>query len=194
MITSEQLSDRIFDFFNNIFLDNRTDFGFSADPTKAFKEDRQNSNIRTTDQTILFYRIEPIQPMGNINTSYTRVFNRETKQEEIYTAEKVNVTMNVMSKKKGMAKNAMRAFLIYIQSTRKYLACYGLPFNFVLINSEKMPRDLSALEEDAWVERLELELIFSYNDKIEIGDIQFTQTPSSVEDVKDIVQYELIIK
>ena len=123
MITSEQLSDRIFDFFNNIFCDNRTDFGFNSDPTLAFREDRQNDDIRTEDETILFYRIEPVHPMGNTNTSYTRGFNRETKKEEIFTAEKVNVTMNVMSKKKGMAKNAIRAFLIYIQSTRKYLAC-----------------------------------------------------------------------
>lgn len=194
MITSEQLSDRVFDFFNTIFGANRTDFGFNIDATRAFREDRQNDEIRKADQTILYYRINPVSPMGNSNTSYTRIHNRTTEKEEIYSVEKMMVTMNILSKKKGKAKDAMKAFLAYIQSDRKYLACYGLPFNFVLINSMKEPRDLSELEEDSWAERVENELLFTYNDKIEVDDAQFTDHPSSPEEVKDIVQYELISK
>jgi hypothetical protein len=194
MITSQQLSDRIFDFFDKIFADNKTDFGFNADSSLAFKEDRQNNDIRSTDQTILFYRIEETHPIGNTNTSYSRGFNRDTKKENLFTIEQVNVLMNILSKKKGMAKDAMKAFFVYIQSTRIYEATYDLPFNLSLINLERMPRDLTALEEGAWVERMELTITFVYNDIVEIGDIKFTLTPSVVEDVKDIIKFETIVK
>jgi hypothetical protein len=69
-----------------------------------------------------------------------------------------------------------------------------LPFNLSLINLERMPRDLTALEEGAWVERMELTITFVYNDIVEIGDIKFTLTPSVVEDVKDIIKFETIVK
>lgn len=193
MITSQVLSDRIFDFFDVIFGAGKTDYGFNSDSTLAFREERQNDEIRTDEQTILYYRIEDNENKGNSIKSDTVIYNRDNDKEEIYPVRKVTVVMNILSKKKGQANDAIQAFLRYIQSTRKSLACYGLPFNLVLINSDK-DINLTALEEGAWTERREKRLYFTYCDKIEVGDIQFTQQPVVVEDVKDIIQYELITK
>lgn len=193
MIASQDLSDRIFDFFDVIFGTEKTDYGFNADSTLAFREERQNDEIRNDDQTILYYRVEGNANRGNSIKSDLVIYNRVTKKEEIYPVRKVTVVMNVVSKKKGQANDAIQAFLRYIQSSRKSLACYGLPFIFSLVNSdEDIP--LTALEEGAWAERREKKLYFTYCDKIEIGDVQFTQEPATVEDVKDIIQYELITK
>jgi len=193
MIASQDLSDRIFDFFDVIFGTEKTDYGFNADSTLAFREERQNDEIRNDDQTILYYRVEGNANRGNSIKSDLVIYNRVTKKEEIYPVRKVTVVMNVVSKKKGQANDAIQAFLRYIQSSRKSLACYWLPFIFSLVNSdEDIP--LTALEEGAWAERREKKLYFTYCDKIEIGDVQFTQEPATVEDVKDIIQYELITK
>lgn len=193
MISSQDLSDRVFDFFDVIFGAEKTDYGFNSDSTLAFREERQNDDIRTDEETILYYRIEDNTPKGNSIKSDTIIYNREEKKEEIYPVRHVVVVMNILSKKKGQANDAMQAFLRYIQSSRKSLACYGLPFNFALIRSEK-DINLTALEEGSWLERREKKLHFTYCDKVEIGDVQFTQQPAAVEDVRDIIQYELITK
>jgi len=193
MITSEDLSLRVFNFFDTIFGAEKINFGFNADPTLAFRETEQNDAIRNQDPTILYYKIEGNTNRGNSIKSDMVIYNRDTKKEEIYPIRKVTVTMNILSKKKGQANDAMQAFLRYIQSSRKSLACYGLPFIFTLVNSD-IDIDLTALEEGAWTERREKKLYFTYCDKVEIGDIQFTQQLATVEDVKDIIQFELITK
>jgi hypothetical protein len=193
MIDSQALSLRVFNFFDVIFGAEKTDFGFNADPTLAFRETEQNNEIRNNDQTILYYRVEGNANRGNSIKSDMVIYNRVTKKEEIYPVRKVTVVMNVVSKKKGQANDVMQAFLRYIQSSRKNVACYGLPFILALVKSDE-DINLTALEEGAWAERREKKLYFTYCDKIEIGDVQFTQEPATVEDVKDIIQYELITK
>lgn len=193
MIASQDLSDRVFDFFDVIFGAEKVNYGFNGDSTLAFREERQNDDIRTDEETILYYRIDENTNKGNSIKSDTIIYNRDTSKEEIYPIRHVTVIMNILSKKKGLANDAMQAFLRYIQSSRKSLACYGLPFNFVLIRSEP-DINLTALEEGAWAERREKKLHFTYCDKVVIGDVQFTQEPSAVENVKDIIQYELITK
>lgn len=193
MITNLDLSKAIFKFFDLIFANNKTDFLFNSDSNYAFIDSYQNNSIRKDDQTILFYNIEDSDNMGNRIKSDFVVYNRDTGKEEIITTTKLSVSFNILSKKKGMAKNAMRAFAAYIQSSRLESLNNALPFKIFLINSEK-ENNLTALETGSWVERMDKRLLFAYNDKIEIGDIQFTQLPSSVEDVKDIVQNEIIIK
>lgn len=193
MITDLQLSQRLWQFFDTMYGAEKTNFGFNADSNLAFNEDRQNNDIRTQDKTLLFYRMESNEKIGNQISSDTQIYNRTTGKEEIITMRQISVVMNIMTKEKGMAKDAMQAFLAYMQSTRRNTACYGLPFPLVLINSDLL-QNLSDLEEGAWVERLEKRLYFRYNDKITIGDIDFTQEPATLEDVKDIIQYDINLK
>lgn len=193
MITNIDLSKAVFKFFDLIFANNKTDFLFNSNSNYAFVDSYQNNSIRKDDQTILFYNIEDSDNMGNRIKSDVVIYNRDTNKEEVIITKKLNVTFNILSKKKGMAKDAMMAFSAYVQSSRLESLNNALPFKMYLINSEK-ENNLTALETGAWVERMEKRLLFAFNDKIEIGDIQFTQLPSSVENVKDIVQNEIIIK
>lgn len=193
MITSTQLAQRIFDFFNTIYGAEKTNYGFNADANLAFFEDQQNDNVRPQVQTAIFYRLSPPQKIGNKVVSDVQNYNRTTLKEEIITMRKFILTVNFLSKKKGQAKNAWEAFLAYSQSTRMQNACYGLPFPLIMVNYEN-PRDLTALEEGAWAERLEVNLIFNFNDKFVVGDIQFTQEPTTIESVKDIVEFTVNLK
>lgn len=193
MITSENLAKRIFQFFNTLYGAERTNYGFSSNANLAFIQDEQNNAVRPAVETVLFYRLSPPQKIGNKIVSDLQVYNRETLKEEIITMRKFALTVNFLSKKKGNAKDAYDAFLAYIQSTRCQTACYALPFPLVLVNSEN-PQDLTALEEGAWAERIEVILYFNYNDKFIVGDIQFTQEPEAVEDVKEIVQFTVNLK
>lgn len=193
MITNQQLSERIWQFFDVIFGSDKNQFGFNSDSNLAFFDDRQNNAIRVTDGTALFYRIEDYDKAGNPISSDTQNYNRDTNQEEIITMRKVIVIVNFLAKRKGDAQSAHNAFLAYMQSTRRELACYGDPFPLVLVNADK-EQNLSVLEEGAWVERVQKVLHFRYNDKIVIGDIQFTQTVEGPEDVKDVVQYDITLK
>lgn len=193
MITDQQISQRIWQFFDAIFGSDKAQFGFNADSNLAFFGDRQNNAIRTTDSSALFYRVEFYDKVGNPISSDTQNYNRDTNQEEIITMRKIAVVVNFMSKIKGNAQTAHNAFLAYTQSTRREIACYGDPFPLVLVNYEK-EQNLSALEEGAWAERIETILHFRYNDKVIIGNIQFTQLPAQFEDTKDIVQYDINLK
>jgi hypothetical protein len=193
MITNKQLAQRIFDFFDTIYGTEKTTYGFSSDSNLAFFEDQQNDDVRPQVQTAIFYRLSPPQKIGNKVVSDVQIYNRETPKEEIITMRKFILTVNFLSKKKGQAKDAWEAFLAYSQSTRMQKACYSLPFPLVLVNYEN-PKDLTALEEGAWAERIEVDLIFNFNDKFVVGDIQFTQEPATVEDVKDIVQFTVNLK
>lgn len=193
MITNKQLAQRIFDFFDTMYGSEKTTYGFNADSSLAFFEDQQNNDVRPQVQTALFYRLSPPKKIGNKLVSDVQNYNRTTHKEEIITMRKFVLTANFLSKKKGQAKDAYNALLSYIQSTRCQLACYSLPFPLVLVNLSD-PRDLTALEEGAWAERVEVDLFFNYNDKFVVGDIQFTQLPETVEDTKDIVQFTVNLK
>lgn len=193
MITNEQLAKRIFDFFDTIYGDEKTIYGFNANPELAFFEDQQNNDVRPQIQTAIYFRLSPPQKIGNKVVSDVQIYNRETLKEEIITMRKFILTVNFLSKKKGQAKNAWEAFLAYSQSTRCQKACYSLPFPLIMVNYEN-PKDLTALEEGAWAERIEVDLIFNFNDKFIVGDIEFTQEPATVEDVKDIVEFTVNLK
>lgn len=193
MITDQQLSERIWQFFDTIFGPDKTQFGFNADSNLAFFEDRQNNAIRAAGSTALFYRIEDYDKAGNPISSDSQNYDRLTNKEEVITMRKVMVIMNILAKRKGDAQSAHNAFLAYMQSTRRESACYDNPFPFVLVNVEK-EQNLSDLEEGAWVERIQKVLHFRYNDKVVIGDIQFTQPVTELEDVKEVVQYDITLK
>ena len=193
MITSQQLSDRLFQYFDTLFGADKTQFGFNADSDFAFFQDRQNNAVRPEEQTVLFYRIESNDKIGNNISSDTQIYDRLDDKEKILAFRKLTVVINFLSKKKGYAIDAHNAFNAYIQTTRRDYASYALPFPIVLVNSQK-EQNLSGLEEGAWVERIERTLYFCYNDLITIGDIQFTQQPATVEDVKTIIPYDIQFK
>jgi hypothetical protein len=193
VITSTALSNRFFKFFNTLYGSSRTDFGFSADVNFAFIEDNQNNAIRPDANTILFYRIEENEKIGNQISSDSQIYNRETGKEIISTYRQITLVINILSKTKGNAKNAMQMLLALFQSTRMAVASYEDPFPLVLVNALKA-RDLTSLETGAWTERMEKTLYFRYNDNIIIGDIDFTQEVEQLEDVKDVYQYSINLK
>jgi hypothetical protein len=193
MITNLELSQRVYQFFDVIFGAGKTQFGFNALSKYCFIESQENQAVRKEDKTILFYQLGSPEKIGNAISSDTQIYNRENNKEEILAFRKISVIISILSKEKGKAKDAMNAFLTYLQSARRELACYSEPFAFVLVNHQPH-QDFTGLEEGAWVERIDKNLEFRYNDLIEIGDIQFTQEPAAIEDVKDIIQYDINLK
>ena len=193
MITSLQLTNRVWQFFDVIYGANKIDYGFNADSNFAFIEDNQDNAIRPGEKTILFFKISSPEKIGNAISSDTQIYNRINNKEEILAFRKVSVVINIISKDKGSAKDAMNALMTFLQSTRKQSACYGDPFSLVLVNADPS-QDLSELEEGAWSERMQRTLYFRYNDLIEIGDAEFTQVPAVLEDTKGIINYTIDLK
>lgn len=193
MITSTALSNRIFKFFDSLFGTSKASFGFDNNSNLCFIEDNQNNAIRPEANTILFYRIEENEKTGNQISSDSQIYNRDTGKEIISTNRQITLVINILSKTKGNAKNAMQMLLALFQSTKMSTACYEDPFPFVMINALKA-QDLTSLETGAWTERMEKTLYFRYNDNIVIGDIDFTQEIEQLEDVKDVYQYSLTLK
>ena len=193
MITSTELSNRIFKFFDTLYGSSKTTFGFDSDSNFCFIEDNQNNAIRPEVNTILFYRIEENEKIGNQISSDSQIYDRDAGKEIISTYRQITLVINILSKTKGNAKNAMQMLLALFQSTRMALACYEDPFPLIMVNAFKA-RDLTSLETGAWTERMEKTLYFRYNDNIIIGDIDFTQEIEQLEDVKDVYQYSLTLK
>lgn len=193
MITSNELSSRVFQFFNTLYSSSRLSFGFSSDDNLCFIEDNQNNSIRPDVNTILYYRIQENEKVGNQISSDTQIYDRDDSQEKIIAYREITLIINILSKTKGNAKDAMQMLMALFQSTRFKTACFEDPFDLVLINSLK-EQELTSLETGAWTERMEKTLYFRYNNEIIIGDIEFTQEVEALEDVKDVTQFSVTLK
>lgn len=196
MIDIEDIHRRLFGYFDRVFGDERTLFNFNISPSACYMIDRQTDSPRPAVKTLLEYRVESNEPWGNGVSTDSPTFDLDTKEEKINVRRKLHVVCNVLSKKKGDAKDALNFFIAANQSSRHQDAAYSDDFDFNLpMHRIDLPyRDLSVLENQAWTERVEADLHFNYMDTIEFGVQYSIPAPSTIFDTKDIIQYELETK
>lgn len=196
MITVYELESRVFGFFDKIFSGDQVSFGLSNSSCAAFIVDRQTEAPRTFNESILYYRVNDVSPIGNYISVDEVKINPSTGLEYIETLRKVHVVVNILSKSKGMAKTAMNFIIAANQTSRKLDACYSDDFDFELplYNIDRNIRDLTELENKAWTERVEADFYFNYKDVIDFDTQPLINTPSSVEDVSNIVHFEIDLK
>jgi hypothetical protein len=201
MITTQNLSKRIFQFFDSLFLTNKTSFGFSSVSTQAFIEGDWNQRFRPNEDqalhnsisSLLFYHIDQ-EMMGTGIQSVTIKYDPLTRNEILESIQDLEVTVDILSKSYH-AKDAIKFLDFAMQSERKQDACYGTSYDFDLILYKVSNEiNLTALEKGAWAERMQKKLYFKYIDTFTFDEVKTLQKPTSIETVKDIYQYTLNVK
>ena len=195
MISSQQVSNRIAQMLEHLFLTNSLDYGFSSTKGKRFIPENQNNATTPKVKTVLYFRYVPLSTIGNPISSMTKTFNRTNSKEIITEYKNIEITINILSKTRGHAKDAINFLLMAIQSDRKTNACYdsSLDFNLILYNSSEV-RDLTEMENSTWTERQEISLFCTYKSDTNIDDALFTDVPDSLEETKDVIQFETELK
>jgi hypothetical protein len=195
MVTNSQIEERLFDYFNDVFGAERALFGFSDDENEAYIVDRQTDSPRPAASTVLFYRVESVAPIGGMITSDEVLIDRTgSRTEYIERQRKVHVITNILSKYKGLAKDAINFFIAASQTSRGYNSSYTGTFEFPLHNIANDLRDLTNLENDAWTERVEADLYFNFKDRIDLDVQNMIVAPSSVELTRTKVNYDIELK
>lgn len=192
MITHYQLEERVFEYFEAIFKGNQILFGFKNAASASFFVDRQTNAPRIAGSSLLYFRVDQPMSLGNQLSDHP-YFNRQTGLEQIDYHKQIHVTVNVLSKLKGMAKSTLIFLQGANQSSRHYDACYDTgDFNLACHNIDQNFRDLSSLENASWTERVEADLYFNYKDVIILSDPgSLIMAPSSVYLTKNKVDFEI---
>lgn len=195
MITNYQLEERVFEYFDAIFNGSQTQFGFNSNSEHSFIVDRQSNSPRPAVSTVLYFRVDPPVSLGNQLSDYAYI-NRSTGLEQIDYHRQVRVTVNILSKLKGMSKSAMLYLQALNQTSRHYEACYNTgDFNLACNSIENNFRDLSSIENSTWTERVEADLYFNYKDVIILTEPNsLIIAPSTVSLTKDKVDFDIELK
>jgi hypothetical protein len=194
LITVYDLEARIYDYFDVLFAGNQSEFGFATSSSACFFTTNQTNAPRDAKDTLLYYRVDPSHSMGNIYSDFSYI-NRTTGIETIKYNKEVKVTVNVLSKQKGMAKSALMYLATIQQTERHNKACYDTgSFDLAVKNIDTNIRDLTYLENAAWAERAEVDYYFNYKDTIVFSEVHpLVIAPSSVEVTKDKVDFDIIL-
>jgi hypothetical protein len=143
--------------------------------------------------TILYFIIED-EMLGNGIQSNTITYDILTGEEIIEAIKRVSVVVNILSKK-YFAKDATNFLNFAIQGERKISACYDNTLEFDLILFAKnQPIVLTEIEKGAWAERVEQRLNFKYTDILQLDVVASLQDVPTINDVKNVYQYEIEIK
>lgn len=199
MIGIFDIEERIYDYFDTIFGSEKSWFKFNTSASSCFLVDRETDTPRPPASTILFYRVDSVEPMGNTISIDDVIIDRTTRQESVETWRRVHVIVNILSKYKGDAKDALNFILASNQTTRGYSACYtgtGVTstFEMPLYYIDPNFRDLTDLENRAWTERVEADFFFNYKDTITFDNQPLIEAPSSVYLTKTKVDYIVELK
>lgn len=193
MISVHTIEERLFDFFDTVFGSEKTLFGFPSAASSSYLVDRQTTAPRVSASSLLYYRVENITMLGNAVSGDRSYIDRTTGHEFIDIWRQAHVVVNVLTKRKGDAIGAMNFISAANQSTRHYEACYNTgSFDLALHNVNRDFRNLTALENQAWTERVEADFYFNYKDTIELTETnEFIGVPSTVYATKDKVNFEI---
>jgi hypothetical protein len=195
MITVYDIESRVYDYFDVLFNSNQTLFGFSSAASASFFVNNQTNAPRIAASTLLYYQVHEPYSLGNAFSDHAYI-NHQTGIEQIDYHKQVHVTVNVLSKLKGMAKSSLVYLSALNQSTRHYEASYNKgDFDLPLHNIDQNMIDLTYLENAAWAERIQADFYFNYTDTIVLGEVQpRIYAASSVEAVKDKVDIDINFK
>jgi hypothetical protein len=198
MIGVYDIEERIYGYFDTIFGSEKSWFRFNTASSACFLVDRETDAPRPAASTLLFYRVDSVSPMGNTISIDDVVVDRATKEESVSTWRKIHVIVNILSKYKGDAKDALNFILAANQTTRGYNASYittgATGFEMPLYYIDPNFRDLTGLENTAWTERVEADFYFNYKDSITFGEQGLITAPSSVYLTKDKVDFDIELK
>jgi len=185
LISNFDIEERVFEYLDALYNGNQGQFGFGEAASSCFFVDRQTNAPRLAASTLLYYRCDSPETVGNAFSDRPYI-NRTTGIEQVDIHRRVRVTLNILSTMKGKAKDATNYLELINQSTRHYQAAYNTgDFDFPLYNFGRS-RDLSAIETSKWVERIETEVYFNYTDTITLSSPQSLITaPSSIAATKD---------
>lgn len=194
MISTAELEKRIFDYFNTLFGANALAFGFNANVGERFICENQTNAPRPSADTIAYFRIEYNRPMGIASGSSHSKIDRTTGLESVEVWRDVQVVFNVLSAKRGLAKDTMNFLYASVNSERDRVASLEvLPFDLLLYRIGD-DRNLTALETENWQERVEVDMWFNYTDLVDIDSVQFLTQPVVPEDVPNIIEWDTKIK
>lgn len=194
MISSYQLENRVYDFFDTIYQDDKSIFLFDNSASGSFIVGRYYDTPRPSASTILVFDLKSIMPLGSSLSSDEVVLDRVTREEYINMIRQANVTVNIISKYKGCAKDAMSFLLAGLQTTRGNEASYpsmsASSFDISCVNVTDI-KDLSEVENSMWTERVEAEFYFQFKDRLSFGSQSFIDAPSSVYLTKNKIDYDI---
>lgn len=197
MISAFQIEARLYDYFNTIFGSNATAFGFSASASASFIVGRYYDTVRPAVSTVLVYDVNNITTLGNTQSVDSVSINRTTGNETVDMLRRADVTVNIISKFKGSAKDAMSFLIASNQTTRGYEACYpslsASSFDIALSNITEI-KDLSEIENGMWTERIEAEFNFNFADTLSFGVQGLITAPSSVDLTKTKIDFDIEVK
>lgn len=160
--------------------------GFSSDDTKRCLVERQNKLAMPEASTIIQFRLDNFdywrsQRYGS--SSYTDADG----SEHILELRTCKAVVNVLSKKLGDAFDSARLLVANLQNMRynDYVISNGRRLG--IENISKM-KNLSALENGTWTERIQFEITLNYLDEVTNNDKEmFVRTPEDLSDLDNSV-------
>lgn len=194
MISAFDIEERVYEYLNALYNGNQGQFGFGEAASSCFFVDRQTNAPRLAASTLLYYRVDSPEKVGNAFGDRPYI-DRTTGIEKIDIHKRVRVTVNILSKVKSKAKDAMTYLEVINQSSRHYEAAYNTGDFYFPMYDFGRPRDLTAIETSTWVERIETDVYFNYVDTITLSTPHSLITaPSTVAATKDKIDVAVNMK
>jgi hypothetical protein len=197
MISSYQLEERLFDYFDGIYGTSASAFYFTNAASSNYMVGRYYDAVRPAASTLLIYDVNSLEPLGNTQSVDTVKIDRVTKVESVEILRKFAVSVNIISKFKGKAKDALSFLIASNQTTRGAEACYpnisASSFDIALMNIDGI-KDLTEIENSMWTDRVEANFIFNFADTLTFGTQNLIVAPSGVELTKTKVDFDIELK
>lgn len=195
MISEFVIEERVFEYLERLYNGDQSMFGFRDAASACFFTDRQTNAPRLAASTLMYYRVSPPEPLGNLNSDRAYI-DRSDGIEKIDIHRSVKATLNILSTLKGAAKDTLSYLELINQSSRHYEAAYNTgDFGFPLYKIDRNARDLSAIETGKWVERVEVDVYFNFTDTITLPEPQsLIYAPSSIAATKDKIDFDIELK
>jgi len=197
MISSFKLEERLFDYFDTVFGTSASAFLFSNSASANYIVGRYYDAPRPAASTLLVYDLLSVKPLGNTQSVDTVTIDRYTREESVDILRQIEVGVNIISKYKGYAKDALSFLIASNQTTRGAEACYpnisASSFDIALMNIDGI-KDLTELENSMWTDRVEANFIFNFADTLTFGTQNLIVAPSGVELTKTKVDFDIELK
>lgn len=177
-------------YLSNMFVsligNNAEWLGFSSDDTKRCLVERQNKLAMPEASTIIQFRLD------NFDYWRSQRYGRSSYvdgsgTEHILELRTCKAVVTVLSKKLGDAFDSARLLVANLQNQRynDYVISNGRRLG--IENISKM-KNLSALENGTWTERIQFEITLNYLDEVTNNDKEmFVRTPEDLSDLDNSV-------
>lgn len=177
-------------YLSNMFVsligNNAEWLGFSSDDTKRCLVERQNKLAMPEASTIIQFRLDNFDYWRSQRYGSSSYVDRDG-IEHILELRTCKAVVTVLSKKLGDAFDSARLLVANLQNQRynDYVISNGRRLG--IENISKM-KNLSALENGTWTERIQFEITLNYLDEVTNNDKEmFVRTPEDLSDLDNSV-------